>query len=120
MGFLSGLFGGGSKSSQSAPAKLTEEQVALQKQAVKIGELQTSNVQRQTDFQQNIFAQLMQSLGQRGSTQRSLFGSSAPLTPIGGAGVPSTNFGQQRNDELEEFKRQLVVRRSQRSSGLNL
>jgi len=103
MAFLSKLFG--SSKSKSKPAKPTKQQLALQEQAVQVGGLQIGNIQRQTDFQQNLFAQIMASLEQRQGVNRSLFGGAPPA--VTQQSTRRDEFLAKQQTDLEAFKRSL-------------
>jgi len=106
MGFLSALFGRSKSRSRSKPAKPTPEQLALQKQAVRTGEIQVGNLERQTDFQTGLFDQLMQRLNQQQTVQSNLFGSPGP--PGGDPReAQRSQFQQKQQRDLAAFKRQL-------------
>ena len=104
MGFLSKVFGRAKSTSKSGPAERTEQQLALQDQAVQVGDIQLGNIQQQTEFQSNLFAQLMRGLEQRGGVDRSLFGGAPPATTQ--SGDRRSAFVDKQQLALEDFKKQ--------------
>lgn len=102
MGFLSDLFDIGPSRSSSGPAAATPQQLALQKQAVQIGEKQVGNVNLTSELFERLMGNLVRGQDRNLQSNRQLFG-----PPRDVASGRRNDFIAQQKQDLTAFKQSL-------------
>lgn len=102
MGFFSDIFDVSPSRSKSGPAAATPQQLALQKQAVQIGERQVGNVGLTSELFERLMGNLMRGQDRNLQSNRRLFG-----PPRGAASGRRNDFIAQQKQDLTAFKQSL-------------